>query len=478
VAVLVWNRTLRRVVRQRTSQLQQELAERKKAEQSLHRLNRELQAISNCNQVLIRATDEQTLLNDICRIVCEEAGYRMAWVGYADQDDAKTIRLVGLAGVEDGYLDESGITYGDTERGRGPSGTAIRSGKSACIQDFTTDPQAAVWRDSALQRGYRSSIALPLKDQSAHTFGILNIYSTKPNAFSPEEVRLLEKLAGELAFGIMVLRDRIERKHFEHEIKTLNITLAQRVQEEVAKNREKDHLLMQQSRLAAMGEMVGNIAHQWRQPLNALALVLSNIKEVYDFGELNDEYLENAVANGQRFIRKMSTTINDFRNFFRPDKESMPFSALDQINEAIAIVDASFRNNNIALALNAPCDLRLQGFPNEYSQVLLNLLANAKEAIQARHIAAGRVEIQLQRAGDFARVTVTDNGGGIPADIADKIFEPYFSTKAMGTGIGLYMSKMIIEHNMNGRLFAHDTDGGAEFVIETPLAGDAGSSNG
>jgi PAS domain S-box-containing protein len=212
-------------LRDNNARLSVELSERKRAEEALHRLNRELRAISNCNQVLMRAADEQTLLDAICHIVCDEAGYRMAWVGYAENDEARTIRPVAWAGTEDGYLEQAGITWADTERGRGPSGTAIRSGKSACFDDFITDPQAAPWRDAALQRGYRSSIALPLKDESASTFGILTIYSTEPNAFTADEKRLLEELAGDLAFGIMVLRARIERARAEQTAALMSFAL-------------------------------------------------------------------------------------------------------------------------------------------------------------------------------------------------------------------------------------------------------------
>ncbi len=196
-----------------------DITQRKQAEEALRRLNRELRAISNCNQVLMRAVDEQTLLNDICRIVCDMAGYRMAWVGCAEHDDAQTVRPVAWAGTEEGYLASANITWSDTERGRGPTGTAIRSGESACIQEFMTDPQAAPWRENALQRGYRSSIALPLKDESAKAFGTLTIYSTEPNAFTPDEIRLLEELAGDLAFGITVLRARAERKRAEEALR-------------------------------------------------------------------------------------------------------------------------------------------------------------------------------------------------------------------------------------------------------------------
>jgi len=202
-----------------------DVTERKRAENVQRRLNRELRAISNCNQVLMRAVDEQSLLNDVCRIVCDEAGYRMAWVGYAENDEAKTVRPVAWAGVEDGYLIKADITWADTEHGHGPTGTAIRSEASACIQDFTADLKAVPWREKALQRGYRSSIALPLKDENANTFGAFTIYSTEPNAFSPDEIRLLEELAGDLAFGIVTLRTRAERKRAEQHLALMSVAL-------------------------------------------------------------------------------------------------------------------------------------------------------------------------------------------------------------------------------------------------------------
>ena len=203
------------------------ITERKRAEENLRRLNRELRAISDCNQALLRATDEPTLLTNICRIVCEEAGYRMAWVGYAEQDEAKSVRPVAWAGAEGGYLTSAGVTWADTDRGRGPTGTAIRSGQSCCIQDFATDPRLAPWRESALQRGFRSGIALPLKDEHANAFGSLTIHSAQPNAFAPEEIRLLEELAGDLAFGIVTLRSAAARKRAEEALRRSEAYLAE-----------------------------------------------------------------------------------------------------------------------------------------------------------------------------------------------------------------------------------------------------------
>jgi PAS domain S-box-containing protein len=190
-----------------------DISDRKRAEEAQHRLTRELRAISNCNQTLLRAVDEQTLIEDICRIICDEAGYRLAWVGYAENDDAKSIRPVAWAGFDSGYVADAKLSWADdTERGRGPAGRVIRSGEKIYVQDFATEPQMAPWRESALQRGYRSGLALPLKDESARVLGVLLIYHSEPNAITPAEIQLMEELAGDLAFGIVALRTRAERK--------------------------------------------------------------------------------------------------------------------------------------------------------------------------------------------------------------------------------------------------------------------------
>jgi len=202
-----------------------DISERKRAEEALSRLNRDLRAISCCNQALLRATDEQSLLQEICRIVCDEAGYRAAWVGYAEHDEAKSVRPVAWTGIDEGYLTNLGITWADAERGRGPSGTVIRSGKTCCIPDFSTDSRLAPWRESVLQLGFRSGIALPLKDEHAIAFGNLTIYCTQPDAFASQEIQLLEELAADLAFGVVTLRSQAARKRAEEEITLLSFAL-------------------------------------------------------------------------------------------------------------------------------------------------------------------------------------------------------------------------------------------------------------
>ncbi len=209
-----------------TTGIARDISERKRAEVELYRLNRELQAVSECSKILVRAEDEKELLNHICTTVCEKAGYRMAWVGYAEQDEVRTVRPVAWAGKEDGYLTNAEVSWADTGRGQGPTGTAIRKGEPIYIQDFRTDPRMALWRKKALQRGYLSSIALPLKEKSGSAFGAFTLYSSEANAFTPDEIRLLEELADDLAFGINVLRTRAERERAEETIRTSEAQLS------------------------------------------------------------------------------------------------------------------------------------------------------------------------------------------------------------------------------------------------------------
>lgn len=272
-------------------------------------------------------------------------------------------------------------------------------------------------------------------------------------------------------------RDITARKELESQLaqkqaqlEELNGSLERRVRSAVAELREKDQLLITQGRLAAMGEMLGNIAHQWRQPLNALALVLSNLKDEARFGELDADAVERAVTAGNRLVQGMSATINDFRDFFRPEKERRAFSALAQVRETISLIDASFRSAGITIEVLASSNLRLFGHANEYSQVLLNLLANAKQAIQSQGTGTGRVTLWLGERDGQGCLTVRDDGGGIPEAVLDKIFEPYFSTKESGSGIGLYMSRQIVERSLGGRITARNVPGGAELTVLIPLS--------
>jgi PAS domain S-box-containing protein len=255
------------------------------------------------------------------------------------------------------------------------------------------------------------------------------------------------------------------------QLEEMNRNLEIIVQNEVAKNREKDLLLIQQGRLAAMGEMIGNIAHQWRQPLNAIGLVIQNMLDAYEYSELTRDYLQNQVNKATDIIQYMSQTIDDFRNFFKQNKEKQNYSLKEVLDKTLSFIEASFKNNNIQLELNVEEDIALHGYPNEYSQVLLNILNNAKDAHLKKNQFKRWVKIRAYPENEKSVVIICDNAGGIPDKIISKIFEPYFTTKepGKGTGIGLYMSKAIIEKNMRGSLTVRNIEGGAEFRIECSI---------
>lgn len=266
--------------------------------------------------------------------------------------------------------------------------------------------------------------------------------------------------------------DELEQQHEEilnqsHELETINKHLEERVINELSENRKKDLLLVQQSRQAAMGEMIGNIAHQWRQPLSAVAVIIQNIDEAYKYDELSKDYMDSKVKQSMELIEYMSQTIDDFRNFFKPEKSTSLFNVREVVNKCISFVKETLKSNNIEYEFHASEDIFVNGFPNEYSQVVLNMISNAKDILVERKVKKPKIEITLFRKDEKSYLYVADNGGGIAPEIKEKIFTPYFTTKeqTMGTGIGLYMSKTIIEKNMGGSLTFVDIEGGTEFCI-------------
>ena len=264
--------------------------------------------------------------------------------------------------------------------------------------------------------------------------------------------------------------DVTQSQNAETQLRRLNNTLEARIRDEVAKNRDKDHLMIHQSRMAAMGEMIGNIAHQWRQPLNALALTLANLRDAQRYGDLTPHYLQEQVSFGEELIRTMSATIEDFRNFYRSNRERKRFSVCIAAQKAVSIVQSAYAQQDIDLQFVCLKDGEMMGVENEYTQALLNLLGNSREIIQERGLASGQVQVKVDSNQQEAWITVTDNGQGIALDILPRIFDPYFTTRPKGIGIGLYMSKMIIENNFGGRIEVENTADGAEFRITTPLA--------
>jgi PAS domain S-box-containing protein len=273
----------------------------------------------------------------------------------------------------------------------------------------------------------------------------------------PRILALVEDITEHLQAGAALAR---ERQALEAQVQSALVDL-----------RLKDQMLASQNRLAAMGEMVSNIAHQWRQPLNALSLLLANLRDAFRFGDLDSAAVERTFALGDVLIQRMSSTISDFRSFLRPGKAKAAFSAVDQVRAAVRLMEGSLVAADIRVQIDADADVQLFGFESEYCHVLLNLLANAREAILDRRVHPGRITIRVWAEAGFGGLAMADNGGGIPDECLDRIFEPYFSTREMGTGIGLYLSKQIIESSMGGRIRAGNGPDGAEFTVLVPASG-------
>ena len=251
-------------------------------------------------------------------------------------------------------------------------------------------------------------------------------------------------------------------------LEELNRSLEESIAQAVHEIRQKDQMLIHQDRMAVMGEMINNIAHQWRQPLNTLGLIIQQLMLFYDSPVFGREFLEKNTGKGMELIQHMSQTIDDFKNFFKPDKETVAFSVKQVIERTLSLIEKSFQEQQISVDLQTEGDPVLNGYPNEYAQVLLNIVMNARDALVANKVDAARISLRAFAEGGKTVVTITDNAGGIAEEIMDKLFDPYFSTKGpdKGTGIGLFMSKSIIEKSMGGRLAVRNTGSGAEFRIE------------
>jgi PAS domain S-box-containing protein len=232
--------------------------------------------------------------------------------------------------------------------------------------------------------------------------------------------------------------------------------------------RQKEQILIQQSRLAAMGEMLGYIAHQWRQPLNLLALNVQELGLSYKHGSFCEELLDQNLATAMKIIQHLSRTIDDFRDFLILNKEKRPFKVDQVIVKTINLIEENFKGQGISIDVSSTGDPQINGYQNEYNQVLLNLMMNAKDAFLEHGVSDARIAVRSWAENGRTVVTITDNAGGIQEVIIDKIFDAYFTTKELGkgSGVGLFMSKMIIEKNMGGRLSVRNVDGGAEFRIE------------
>ncbi|SFV59989.1 histidine kinase [hydrothermal vent metagenome] len=275
------------------------------------------------------------------------------------------------------------------------------------------------------------------------------------------------------------LSEEVNKKTEELKIRTkelelLNQDLEKRIQEEVHKNSEQEQMLFRQARYAQMGEILNMIAHQWRQPLNAIAMTNTGMLVGLKESQINRENLITKAKRTDGYIQHLSQTIDDFRNFFRIDREKSDLTLSEVVHDALELLNPILNSHNIDVTIKRSCSCTIYSYPNEVLNVTLNLLNNAKDALMQkednREIIIDMSHDHASEGRTFTYLEIRDNAGGIPEEIIEKIFDPYFTTKEKqgGTGLGLYMSKQIVEKHCQGKINVKNGEDGAIFKISFP----------
>lgn len=246
----------------------------------------------------------------------------------------------------------------------------------------------------------------------------------------------------------------------------LNNSLEERVKIEVEKNKQQQKMMIQQSRHAQMGEILSMIAHQWRHPLNNLSLIIQNAVYKYSINKLDYSAISKLDIESSAQIIQMSNTIKEFRNFFLPDNISVKYDVNKSIVDAISIAKPMLEAENIYVKVETQDNISVVGFPTELGQAIVNILTNSKDALVEKNISNKSVKLSLTLVDNNVNIIIEDNGGGVPLEILEKIFDPYFSTKMekKGTGLGLYITKLIVEDHMHGKLNVSNSDNG--FIVQ------------
>ncbi len=556
----------------------------KLAELEVTRTNRALKMMSGCNEALVRAESETQLLQEVCRIAVDDGGYRMAWVGYAQNDEARSITPMAHAGVEEGYLTDIACTWNENDPlGQGPAGEVIRTGKAVVSEDFAEDSTVTVWAESAQQRGYRGVIRLPLRD-ATHTFGLLGLYSAETNQANEDEVRLLQEVADNTAFGIGSLRAESERRRMQsavveqaalldiaHEaiqVKDLegdiiywnkgaerlygwtageirggipietrfkdasafkaartgvlaegkwegemmkctkdgrDITVEERwtlvtdaegkpksilsMSTDITERKKLESQLMVSDRMASVGTLAAGVAHEINNPLAAVMANLEYVAEALagasgsgaeaaigrsgriDAGVM--EEIKGPLSDAREAAQRVRSIVRDLKIFSRSPSEDAPgpvdVKAVMETSLGMAWNEIRHRARLVKEYGAVPA---VEANEGRLGQVFLNLLVNAAQAVPEGRAEHNLIRVTTRLDGERVITAVHDTGPGIPPKIMSRIFDAFFTTKAVGvgTGLGLAICQRIVT-DMGGELTVESEVGrGTTFFVSLPVS--------
>jgi PAS domain S-box-containing protein len=436
----------------RVAGIAEEITARKQSEEALRGINRALLTLGRCNEALVRAESEQALYQEVCRIIVEDGGYRMCWVGLVERDESCTVRPVAQSGDDEGYLASLDVVWSDTERGRGPTGTAARTGRPVIGRDFLSDPALAPWRDEALKRGFHASAALPLLRDGV-AIGVLSIYSGRREAIGEEELKFLERLAGDLAFGVAAHRARADRDRLTAQ-------------------------LAHADRLVALGTLAAGVAHEINNPLTYVVAALAHLDEALGaapggLSALATQEALGVVADAREGAERVRLIVRDLSTLSRAeDARVETVELLPIIDFAIGMSRNELKHRARLVKDYGPIPPVLANAA-KLGQVFLNLLINAAQAIPPGRVELNEVRVTTATDPDGrARVEVRDSGVGVSPEVADRLFEPFVTTKRMGegTGLGLSICRAVV-CSLGGEITFEDApERGSVFRVTLPAA--------
>ncbi len=456
-----------------------EVRERARTEASLRQANRGLQMLLRANSAVVRATEDQALLHEVCRIAVEAAGYPMAWVGRREEDAACTVRPVTFAGAGEGFLDRIHVSWREGPGGNGTAGRAIRTRRAAIARDLAANPDFTTWRHALANRDFSAAIGIPIIEED-EVYGVLVVYANEPDAFDTTEVGLLEDLGRNISHGMTAIRTREERAQAIAGLEVARAELEERVAE-----RTRELLQAKEAAEAAdrtKSAFLANMSHELRTPLNSIIGFTGILLQALA-GPLNAEQRKQ-LTMVQGSGRHLLALINDVLDLSKIEAGQLEMrrevvDLAELIPRVVGTIQPQADRKGLALVVDvAPGIGAMVGDRRRIEQVLMNLLANAVKFTER-----GSITVRAFGERERARVEVTDTGIGIEASHRDLLFRPFsqldtgLTRKHDGTGLGLSICRHLVEL-MGGTIDVDSRPGvGSTFHFTLPLV-DAGAAGG